>query len=223
MARRNKNRRLNPSKNPAVWLGVAAAILYSSWPLGYILNPSVAHTAFASQLEASSQPYNWLFISLDILSGATLLIAGLTQWTRTKSAALRMSIIAYMVFAALVIVAAVVPFDCDSLTGSCVDVAHSPLIIIHGLASIVSGVALISSLILILGVLVDRRLQQWFKLLPLIIFALWGIVGLAALDRYHHSDENLVLYAFITICSISLVTPVYIIEVLTPRRKKSRI
>src|ERR1700733_9742605 len=88
-------------KNPIIWLGVIAAVAYSSWPLGYLLNPGVARHAFASQLEAYNQPYSWIFIGLDVLCGATLLVGGVWQLVRARSPLIRVSIVAYMLFALL--------------------------------------------------------------------------------------------------------------------------
>lgn len=53
---------------------VVAGLLYSSWPLGYWLNPQADH-GLASNLEALHQPYNWLFILIDISSGVLTFIA----------------------------------------------------------------------------------------------------------------------------------------------------
>lgn len=199
-------------KNPLIWIGVVAALLYSSWPLGYYLNPNVTHVAFASQLEASNQPYNWLFICLDVLSGVALIIGGIAQWVRTKSLAIRLSIMGYVTFGVLVIIAALVPFNCDSLNTACYDKAHSPLFIIHGFASIISVVALLASIILIFKLLIDKQTWHWINLVPVLIIASWSLIGILAIHDYHHADENLVQYAFITICGLSLTLAIIFIE-----------
>ena len=56
------------------FLMLIAGLLYSSWPLGYWLNPNAAK-GLASDLEALHQPFNWLFIALDILTGLFVAIA----------------------------------------------------------------------------------------------------------------------------------------------------
>jgi hypothetical membrane protein len=56
-------------------LCIAAAVLYNSWPLGYIVNSQTAHAGLASDLERVGQPYYWLFILGDILTGLCLIIA----------------------------------------------------------------------------------------------------------------------------------------------------
>lgn len=214
MALTRSHRLLQYARNPVVLLGVIAGILYSSWPLGYILNPIVAHTAFASQLEASHEPYDWLFISFDVLSGVILLVGGLIQWTKAKGLMIKLSIVGYVIFAVLVIVAALLPNECSSPTITCYRASHSSLSIIHGLASIVSVVALLASIVLILKALFRHSVSFWLKVILLSTIAGWSIVGLIALAAYHTADENIVQYAFITICSISLAVSVAAVEYL---------
>lgn len=208
-------------RNPVVWLGIIAALVYSSWPLGYILNPAAAHNAFASQLEASGQPYNWLFIGLDILSGACLLICGILQWIKSKGFITKLSIFSYAVFAVLVILAAIIPFNCNSAASMCLDVTHSPLLIVHGLASTVSVAALLLSIILVIRMPSSKRPFPKLNAIPIIIISSWALVGLAALGRYHHTDENIVQYVFISLCSLSLIVSLSLIEHLARPSKQA--
>jgi len=201
-------------QNPIVLLGTVAAVLYCSWPLGYVLNPIVAHGAFASQLEASHEPYDWLFISFDILSGVILFAGGLVQWAKTKSLTIRFSIAGYMIFAVLVIVAAILPDGCSSSSTACYSVAHSPSSVIHGLASVASVIALLASIVLILTALFGHHVSHWAKVIILSVLFCWSLVGLLALAEYHRTAENLVQYAFITVCSASLVVSMLAIEYL---------
>ncbi len=205
----------NVLKNPIVWLVIVAAILYSSWPLGYLLNPDVARGAFASQLEAPHQPYNWLFIGLDVASGVVLLAAGLIQWFRTSNRVVKLSVASYMAFAALVIVAALVPYDCSTATESCYSAAHSPLLLIHGLASILSPLSLLVSLILVLKVLFDQQSLRWVNTVTLSIIGCWVVTGILALLNYHHASENIVQYMFISLCGVSVICSATISESLT--------
>lgn len=211
-------------KDPMIWIAVMAAILYCSWPLGFLLNPSVAHHAFASQLEASGQPYNWLFITLDVLSGLALIIGGILQWRRSRQPVIRLSIIAYVVFALLVIVAAVVPYNCDSLATSCDGIAHTPLSIIHGSASIMSAVFLFFCLTLLLKIIFKKYRLHWFTMLGLMVVSFWGVLGVIALivNKTHHADENIVQDMFMTLCSLSVILSVVVIEYLLIISKKPR-
>jgi len=213
-----KSINLSPLKRATFWLAVLAGLLYSSWPLGYMLNPVTAHSAFASELEAAHQPYNWLFVALDITSGITMLILGLMQWRKATGTLLRTSIIAYSVFALLVIVAALVPFNCNSQLTQCGDMLHSPLLLIHGLASVVSVGALFVSLVTTTLTLLGR-LRSLIGIILSFVGAAWGICGLAGLLLWHSNLEVLVQYIFVSICSLSTVASIGLIgHVLSPMR-----
>jgi hypothetical protein len=63
-----------PSRVPqrgrsTMWIALAGALAYSSWPLAFLVNPSLAGSALASSFEGHSQPFSWLFILLDCVAG----------------------------------------------------------------------------------------------------------------------------------------------------------
>jgi len=208
-----KKKRTKPvSKNPLVWLSVVAAVFYSSWPLGYLLNPNAAHNAFASQLEAGNQPFNWLFVSCEVISGLALIIAGCIQWRRTRTTLLRLSILGYFVFALLVIVAALAPNDCSSTSAQCLTALNSPLAIVHGLASTISVCGLLVSVIFATKHLSGKPKPLKMRVLPLATIIGWVIVGALAYIYYDRTTENLVQYSFISICSISMLVAVSLVR-----------
>ena len=61
-------------------VGLVAALAYCSWPVGYLVNPSLAAGALASELDARGQPYSWLFILLDCATGAAALLVVRLTW-----------------------------------------------------------------------------------------------------------------------------------------------
>jgi len=203
------------------WIAVFAGLVYSSWPLGFGLNPSVARHAFASQLEAPHQPYNWLFIWLDILSGILMLIVGIRQWrSASNRKTLRMSIIAYALFGVLVIAAAAAPYNCTSGTSSCQALLYTPSFLIHGFSSIVSVVFLFISLVLPAKILIERRMYHWLTLMAVFIVAGWGITGLGTLVVMAHGVRNNWLqYNLITVCSISVVLCVVLVDRLSKHKQ----
>jgi uncharacterized protein DUF998 len=208
-----KNLKLLSSKTN-FWIAILAGLVYSSWPLGFILNPSVAHHSFASEFEAAHQPYNWLFIALDILSGLLMLVSGIRQWRRAGShKVLQMSIITYVLFGVLVITAAIMPYNCVSGTSSCQELLHSPAFIIHGFSSIVSVVFLFISLILPTKILMQRRMYRWLTFMAVFIVAGWGFMGLGTLDVMAHGmRSNWLQYNLITVCSVSVVLCVALVD-----------
>src|SRR5260370_13363258 len=100
-------------RRPVIWLAWIAAILYSSWPLGYVLDPVVGHHELASQLEALHQPYAWLFVTTDVLTCLTLIIAGLQQISTRDNAWFKWCTLSYLAFALLVAAAALSPLNCN--------------------------------------------------------------------------------------------------------------
>lgn len=192
--------------------GFIAAILYSSWPLGYFLNPIIARQDYASELESAHQPYNWLFIALDILTGVVLIIVGIIQWRRTNRLTFRLSIVGYELFAVLVIAAAIAPFNCNSITQNCVALADQPAFIVHGFSSIFSVVFLFGSLVLLCKVLYERHAIKLLVMVGVVVI-LWGMTGLYALYQLEIGvKSNLIQYIFITICSISIALAVGLID-----------
>lgn len=204
------------ARSPLIWLALLAALFYCSWPLGYLLNPMVAHHAMASELESARQPYNWLFVGLDVAAGCALLVGGIIQLVRSRSNLLRLGIVGYMVFGLLVVVAAAVPFNCNSMAGSCGGAADRLSLMVHGAASIASVVCLLASLIIALRLFAQHHASRWLQLALMAFLAVWGILGLAALATIDNNrrDENLVQYAFITVCSVTILLSVIITEYL---------
>jgi len=188
------------------WVAILAALVYSSWPLGFLLNPSVAEQDFASQLEARRQPYNWVFISLDILAGLLLCWLGARQWRATRRySLLRFSVLCYVLFGLFVIMAAIAPDDC-STQRVCHTALYDPLVIIHGFASIVSVGLLLIGLLLPIVVLWKKHHFDWIVLLLVFILLGWGLAGIGTLLVMAHGlRSNWLQYDFITVCSMSIV------------------
>jgi hypothetical protein len=131
----------------ATVLVVTAAVLYCSWPLGFILNPSAQRTGLASELGAHGQPYNWLFIWADILSGALLMVACLLLvklfhaegWRKFGLAMLALYGLCGALDAAL-------PLSCLPSLQVCGPIFHDPVIILHGIIDFTGSAALIGTL-----------------------------------------------------------------------------
>ncbi len=208
-----------------VWVAVLAGLVYSSWPLGFVLNPLVARHDFASALEATHQPYNWVFITMDVLSGVLLCGLGVLQWRKSANhMLLRLSVLAYVLFGLFVILAAVAPDGCPT-GAACAAALHNPVIFIHGVSSIISVVFLVGSLLLPLRVLLAKRYYYWAMLLALFVVVGWGLTGVAALVVMSRGLRDIWLqYNLISLCSVSLIVCAAIVERLgnpTPRKKHS--
>jgi len=95
------------------------ALAYNSWPLAFLVNPSLAGSALASSFEARNEPFSWLFILLDCVAGvctAAVCIRELrprqgSPWPRRG---LVLALLGYGVFGMATAVDAVVPLSCGA-------------------------------------------------------------------------------------------------------------
>jgi hypothetical membrane protein len=185
---------------------VAAAVLYSSWPLGYWLNPGV-NRGLASDLEAAHQPYNWIFIALDIISG--LLICTASWWLlklmkHVKLPLLRYAVIGFGAFGLLTAIDALLPLDCVNVLNRCGSVLDDPTIIIHGIVSIGSIVGLTISIMSVWWLLARggqaARGLRWLLNGTLIVWFGFGLITFALIVKARSSAVS--QHLFITVCSL---------------------
>jgi len=195
----------NP-RNSIFLITIAAGVVYSSWPLGYWLNP-VASRGLASNLEASRQPYNWLFISLDILSGSLICLASWWLYRIVRRAHIPLLIYTLFGFAAfglLTAVDAMLPLNCINVINRCGSVFDDPWYVFHGIASIGSIVGLTVSIVCLWWLLArdksTSRYLRWFLHSTIAIWAGFSIVTLALILLARSS--NLSQHIFITVCTL---------------------
>ena len=195
-------------------LASLSGLLYSSWPLGYVLNP-VANRGLASNLEALHQPYSWLFVALDILCG--LLVSylawhlyGLVQKQQTF---VRVAIISYGLFGLTTALDAILPLDCAADQHQCGLLLNHPLVILHGIISIASIGLLTLSLVLLWRTV--RAADTQLRWLPLILVGfnvIWFFFGIVTgilllLDRSSAFSQHV----FISACSLWMVALPYVL------------
>lgn len=202
-------------RSPLFWLSVVVALFYNSWPLGYVLDPSVEMHALASQLEAPHHPYSWLFVALDVITGLALVAVGLWQWRALpKRRSSRAIIVSYSLFGVLVSVAALTPLVCDPTAQTCGPLLHNYRLLIHGLASIASVLFLFAAL---LGVTINAYREHGWGWLSIGLTALlmgWLVfgVGSVAAMLLHLPADNKLQDFFISLCSLSIVAVVTVAE-----------
>lgn len=131
----------------AAMLAVTAAVLYCSWPLGFILNPTAEKTGLASELGAYHQPYNWLFIGADIASGAMLMMACVLLAREFKAEGWRKAgLVLLAVYGLCAALDASLPLDCLPTEQVCGPIFHNPLLVLHGVIDIIGSAALVGTL-----------------------------------------------------------------------------
>lgn len=211
---------------------VIAGLCYASWPLGYWLNPSGAR-GLASNLEALHQPYNWLFVLLDVLSG--LLIVAAVWWLlrvvrkrkHKNQQWLEAVVIGLGLFGLLTALDALLPLNCVESTQSCLPPLEDPYFVIHGLVSIGSIAGLTLSLVGLWWLLArDKRSKIASKLIIDGLLIVWigfgvGTAILIARDRSSAPSQHV----FILLCSaLVIIIPYFVYQLIhrTPSTKKQR-
>jgi hypothetical protein len=141
-----------------------AGLIYNSWPLGYWLNPIVARRGLASELEGLHQPYNWLFIGGDVVSSLLIGLAAIAIWPKVRHSAhhtlLKWTLWNIGGFGLFTTVDALLPLHCDPSISQCPNFIHAPLLLTHGVVSILASVCLFISLVLIWWPQRHNRLLQ---------------------------------------------------------------
>jgi uncharacterized protein DUF998 len=160
--------------SPESW-AVLTAIVYNSWPLGYLLNPAVARNGVASVLEASHQPYDWLFIGGDVTCGLlTLLIACLVIRRGGLSRLPQVALSGILVFGVMTAVSALMPLDCSSGAASC---GYGPGQSFN-LHNFTGGLAAFGLFIAMVPVVGKFGLKDIFKRKDAALLVLWSLWGL---------------------------------------------
>ncbi|MEO8104728.1 MAG: DUF998 domain-containing protein [Candidatus Saccharibacteria bacterium] len=192
-----------------------AAILYSSWPLGNVLDP-IANRGLASNLGALGRPYNWLFMLLDIVSGAVVLAVALRLFERKqlrRQWLINWSIIGYGLFGVLTALDAVLPLDCVEVVQQCGALTHHPLIILHGLASLGSIASLTISIVgfwYLLGF--NRRISRLLRGFLLGVVLTWFGFGVTTgVLLLENRTSALAQHLFIVICSLWIAALPYVV------------
>ncbi|HEY4160476.1 MAG TPA: DUF998 domain-containing protein [Candidatus Saccharimonadales bacterium] len=180
----------------AATVTILSAIIYCSWPLGFWLNPQAMQSGLASELGALGQPYNWVFIWGDIVSGVLLVAAvalllklyRLTGWAR-------LALVFLAIYGICGALDAALPMHCLPSEQTCGSIFSDPMLILHGAFDLIGSIALIGTLVAV-TVHVYRQNRQWLPWIYVIgiggtlfaiasgIFYIWGGPGYWA-QRYY--------------------------------------
>ena len=195
-------------------LMVLAGLFYSAWPLGYWLNPQ-AGRGMASDLEALHQPYNWVFISMDVVCGILVGIASgkLLMIIRSGSnrknlPGLWIAVLGAEGFGLFTAVAALLPLNCIQGTPQCVSSLNNSYFVIHGIFSIGSIAGLTISIVAIwlLLLLKEHAVVSSAHLTPAIFLVVWLSFGTLTLYLVlHNRSSALAQHFFIGFCCLWLI------------------
>ncbi len=189
----------------AVRLAWLAAVTYNSWPLAFLFNRMVLQHGLASDLEKFSQPFSWVFITGDIVTGTLLSVAAYGQYSRASYKLLRLLILSYGAFGIVIILAAITPIQCEQIASICVERLASPAALLHSSFSIMSILLLSQAVILcqILRRVTGSKVRQlWLLIITAVAMPVFGISGLV--DIIDGNNHNELQYIFITVTGLAI-------------------
>lgn len=198
-----------------------AGALYSSWPLGRWLNPQ-ANRGLASNLEALHQPYNWLFISFDVICGLLVCVVcwKLLNFVRRNASTdtqlgLKIAISGTAIFGLFTAIDALLPLNCIEGSAHCVSPLNNPYYVIHGIFSIgsIAGLTISIFAIWLLLFLKEKTVLRLAHLTPAMFLIVWLSFGILTLDLVlHNRSSDIAQHFFIGFCSLWLVTLPYFVR-----------
>jgi hypothetical protein len=192
-----------------LWIACVGALAYNSWPLAFLVNPSLAGSALASSFEARSEPFSWLFILLDCVAVLCMGIVCVRE-LRPRQGRLRphlvlaLALLGYGVFGLATAVDAVVPLNCGSASAQACASQLWPLTP----DDMLTGIAVLALFVAAVAVVLEmnrRPAALPSSILVTIGAALvgWGVLGLTIL--LWNTSSTLAAacqYAFLTITSV---------------------
>lgn len=199
------------TKKLVIALGALTGLVYNSWLLSYLLNPKVAGVALASGLEAKGQPYNWFFISCDVLTGIlTLLISALVH---KKNKLLIYSLSGLVGFGVLTALTAVLPLDCTGTIRTC-GYQGRQAFGLHDLSGAIAAFCLFVAMVLAVVMSKKTNIYVW-NIVTVLIWSLLGLsyllVVIPAISRLTYISTLAVLWqdAFLVVSGLSIVLCCY--------------
>jgi hypothetical protein len=180
------------------WVAIVAALIYNSWPFGYLLNSRVARVGLSSDLEAYGQPYAWFFVSGDVLCG--LLITGEVLYLfrgrvlhslRADLLALGMSFLGLMTAAS-----ALVPLHCGSDIQTCGYQAGQSLGA-HDVMGAIAAFGLFVAMFTAWWLSVENMKLNVISGVTLLLWSIWGLAFLLTPLSYVQSFHEIQALAVI--------------------------
>ena len=180
-------------------VSIVAGIIYNSWPLGYVLNPVVSQKGLASELAAFHQPYNWVFILLDVLSGFMVAVCAALLWRYAKAKIHKAILVNFALFGVFTLIDALLPLRCNPSISVCPGILQQPELILHGAFSMLASICLFLSLAL---TWFERRKQTGSIIVWAFIVG-WSLFGIASVYFFFIPGPGYIAqHYYITLCSL---------------------
>jgi hypothetical protein len=190
-------------------LAVLAGLIYSSWPIGYIVNPKVAAHGLASELAGAHQPYAWIFVYGDVAVGLLMLLIAARLWQQLKPSRQQKGLVFIILnvggFGLATIIDALLPLSCSMSTQICPDALHDPLLLTHALFTVIA-----SNCLLVVSALLWNRTRTSRYLLALLVgYLLTSLVTVIYIA--FNNEDNLPQHLLLSVCSLLLISYPYAI------------
>ncbi len=208
--RRSHPRSGGQGNRSALLLAVLGAVAYCSWPLAFIVNPSLAGGAFASSFESRTQPFSWLFILLDCISGLCAVIVclhflRLRHQQRMPNQALVFALLGYAAFGVATAVDAVIPLHCGASSARACAAQLWPITP----DDLLTGIAILALFVALAIVSLQMVRTRPHSALPAAIGMAtvgWSVLGLFVLvGATSSSAVAFAQYGFLTVASLLTV------------------
>lgn len=186
-----------------------AGIIYNSWPLGYLLNPLVSRSGLASELGAIGQPYNWVFIVLDIISGALIVLVAVLLRNISTKILQKVVLANFALFGVMTALSAAIPMTCEPSVTTCPPLLQQPWLIVHGGASILASLCLFVSVCLTWW---HKRNQPGARVMSILLSG-WTLFGILSVYFFFVPGPGyLAQRYYITLCSVWMVLFPFMID-----------
>ena len=202
-------------------MAALSGLLYGSWPLGYVFNRAVAKNGLASGLEALHQPYNWLFIAADIISGGLILLVCWLLWQRHKTIKQRrlldIVLLNMVIFGVGTIADTLLPMHCEPSLQHCPSFTVDYFLLLHGIFSILAALALFFGLALLWW----QERRSWVLsglVVGYVLFSFTSLIEVVGLKGGNWSQ-----HFYLTLCSVWLAFLPYAVYHVLGKSKPDKI
>jgi hypothetical protein len=183
-------------------LSIIAGILYSSWPLGPLLNPAVARRGQASELAVPHQPYYWIFMYGDVASSLVIVYICWRLFIQYKnvidSFRIHLTIFSIVIFCITASAAALFPVQCLSALNVCPAFTNNGITLFHAITSVLAPFTLFVALV----TLWFYSRENW--LFSLFIICYFTVASATLIVQFTPGSDVLISNIFITFCSIAI-------------------
>ena len=154
-------------------LAALAALLYSSWILGYFMNLHVALYGTASELAVNSQPFAWMFRYGDVVSGSLIIVVAILLLVLRKRKP-SLAPYLYLSFGVFTILAACFSLLCSPAAQHCGEGAVLSRVFIHTTFGLLAGISLF------MAIIIETQNKKQHSQLITYTSILWVMLGLVS-------------------------------------------